>query len=161
MKREKVITKFAIPVLALACISFMGPAYAACGSGPDYCTDDPRIAGALAEKKKRLGKEYPARLIALLDRGVQCIARIEQSPDAFTMMVVRPGLAIETVLWSQDNEDAGKKEIQAGMMERFWIVNSRRAFQCDGERPYNERDDYDATDDVNTSLALLCSKSSC
>lgn len=153
--------QFTLSMLVLVCITYTESAYAACRSGPDYCTDDPRIPGALTEKKERLEKEYPGRLIALLDRGVQCIARIEQSPDAFTMVVVRPGPTVETVLWSQDNENAGKNEIQAGTIERFWIVNSRRAFQCDGEKPYNERDDYDATDDVNMSLALLCSKDSC
>ncbi len=61
----------------------VGSAFA-CNSGPDFCTNDPRIPAALEAKKKAMLKEYPSRLVALLDRGVQCIARIERSPDIFT-----------------------------------------------------------------------------
>lgn len=133
---------------------------AACNSGPDFCTDDPRIPAALAAKKAALLKEYPQRLVSLLDRGVQCIARIERSPDAFTMVVVRDG-SIGTLLWSQDNEVAGKAEIDAGTVKRFWIVNARRAFSCDGQSSYDHQSDYDADDDVNTSLAIKCDNGGC
>lgn len=136
-------------------------AAAACNSGPDYCSDDPRIPAALAEKKQRLAQEYPARLVQLIDRGVQCVARIKRSPDAFTILAVRPNGDSETLLWGQDNEDAGKKEIAAGGLKHFWIVNARNAFECDGEKPYNERPDYNAADDVNTSLAIKCTASGC
>jgi hypothetical protein len=133
----------------------------ACDSGPDFCTDDPRIAAALAEKKADLLKEYPQRLVGLLDRGVQCVARIQQSPDGFSFVIVRGGGDIDVLTWSQDNEDAAKAEIAAGTVDHFWIVNSRRAFSCDGQPPYNEQPDYDADDDVNTSLAIKCESSTC
>lgn len=137
------------------------PAAAACNSGPDFCTDDPRIAVALEKKKQTLRKEYPERLVALLDRGVQCVARIERSPNAFTMWIVRPGDTRESVLWSLENEAAAKKEIAGGIVLHFWIVDAQRAFACDGEKPYHQRSDYDKTDDVNTSLAILCDKNGC
>lgn len=142
---------------------FMGAtsqAIAACNAGPDYCTDDPRIPQMLADKKASLAKDYPARLVALLDRGTQCVARIRQSPDGFTMVVVKKG-AIDTVGWDQDNEDVSKKEIASGDIERFWIVNSRRAFSCEGQPSYDQQPDYNAADDVNTSLAIKCDSGGC
>ncbi len=135
-------------------------ALAACNSGPDFCTDDPRIPAALAAKKASLLKEYPQRLVSLLDRGVQCIARIERSPTAFTMVVVKDG-SIETLLWDQENENAGKAEIAAGTIKRFWIVHARNAFSCDGQPSYEQQGDYDANDDVNTSLAIKCDRAGC
>lgn len=135
-------------------------AFATCTSGPDFCTDDPRIPAALAAKKAALSKEYPPRLVSLLDRGVQCVARIERGPDAFTMVIVRNG-SIETVLWDEDNENAGKAEIGTGTIKRFWIVHARRAFSCDGQPSYDQHADYDANDDVNTSLAIKCDSSGC
>lgn len=135
-------------------------AYAACKSGPDYCTDDPRIPKLLADKKARLAIEYPDRLVALLDLGVQCVARIQQSPDSFSLVVVKDG-SIDTLLWDQDNENAAKVEIAAGTIKRFWIVNSKRAFSCSGQPKYDEQSDYDADDDVNTSLAFKCESAGC
>ncbi|MBB3643874.1 hypothetical protein FHX14_000033 [Rhizobium sp. BK619] len=114
----------------------------------------------LADKKASLAKDYPARLVALLDRGTQCVARIRQSPDGFTMVVVKKG-AIDTVGWDQDNEDVSKKEIASGDIERFWIVNSRRAFSCEGQPSYDQQPDYNAADDVNTSLAIKCDSGGC
>lgn len=150
--------RFALPILALQSV-LQSPAFA-CGTGPDYCTDDPRIPKLLAGKKKLLLKEYPKRLVSLLDRGVQCVARIEGGPDAFTMVIVRDG-STTTSLWTADNEVAGKAEIGAGTIKRFWIVHARRAFSCDGQPKYDQQNDYDATDDVNTSLAIKCDSNGC
>lgn len=156
---SKISTSLCHSLTGLAAVTafslFSSFARADCGSGPDFCTDDPRIPGMLADKKKELAKEYPERLVALVDRGVQCVARITGSPDGFTMVVVKEG-SIDTVTWDQDNEDAGKAEIASGAVKRFWIVNSRRAFSCDGQPSYDQQDDYDAVDDVNTSLAIKC-----
>jgi len=57
------------------CVALIGAgaAQASCSSGPDWCTDDPRIPATLKEKKERLSKEYPDYLVALLDLGVQCV----------------------------------------------------------------------------------------
>ena len=149
-KRAAAAAVFAIVVGLLTA----GPAMA-CNSGPDFCTDDPRIPAALAAKKKEMLKDFPARLVNLLDRGVQCIARIERSPDIFTMVVVS-GNMIETVPWDATNEKNALKMIDSGDIKRFWIVNARRAFSCDGHPSYDQQPDYDANDDVNTSLALKC-----
>lgn len=129
----------------------------ACGSGPDFCTDDPRIPVKLAEKKNALSGDYPKRLLALLDRGVQCVARIEQSPDGFSLLIIKDG-GIDVMAWDQSNEDATKKELSAGAVKRYWVVNSRHAFSCDGQPSFDKQADYDATDDVNISLALKCVK---
>jgi hypothetical protein len=136
------------------------PARAMCNSGPDYCTDDPRIATKLASKKERLSREYPRRLIALLDRGIQCVARIETAPDGFSMVPIRAAGGIDVIPWDQDNENATKGELSAGTVKRFWIVNSRRAFSCDGQPTYNLQSDYNPDDDVNMSLAIKCGEGS-
>ena len=135
--------------------SLSATASLACDSGPDFCTDDPRIPAALEEKKARLLNEYPERLVNLLDLGVQCIARIERSPDGFSLVIVDTN-ATTSLTWSQDNEDASKAQMAAGDVKRFWIVNARHAFSCDGQPPYNEQADYDSVDDLNTSLAIKC-----
>jgi hypothetical protein len=146
-------------ILLVLTLSIGGGAFqtalAACGSGPDYCTDDPRISSKLAAKKQSLAADYPARLISLLDRGVQCVARIEQSPDGFSLVVVNNG-GIDVLAWDQDNENATKAEVLAGSVKRYWIVNSRHAFSCDGQAKYDKQPDYDQTDDVNASLAIKC-----
>src|SRR4051794_40902966 len=86
----------------------------ACDAGPDYCTDDSRIPGELAAKKQSLSIEYPSRLIALLDLGTQCIARIQQEPDGFSMVIVKSDGGIDVMSWDQDNESAAKAEVSAG-----------------------------------------------
>src|SRR5271170_4966786 len=95
--------RFAIVTIGLASLfaSAATPARAMCNSGPDYCTDDPRIPGELAAKKERLSGEYPPRLIGLLDRGVQCIARIETAPDGFSMVLIKADGSIEVIAWDQ------------------------------------------------------------
>jgi hypothetical protein len=150
-------------IITLRCAPFFAalnfcatPARAMCNSGPDYCIDDPRIPDELASKKKRLSREYPPRLIALLDRGVQCVARIETSPDGFSMVIVKADAGIDVIAWDQDNENAAKEEILAGTVKRFWIVNSRRAFSCDGQASYDRQNDYNTDDDVNMSTAIKC-----
>lgn len=130
-----------------------GPSLA-CDSGPDFCTDDPRIGPALAAKKAELLKYYPQRLVDLLDRGVQCVARIERSPDAFSLVIVSKDMT-QSVSWSAEDEQLAKDKLGKDV-KRFWIVNTRRAFSCDGQPPYNEQADYDSVDDVNASLAIKC-----
>ena len=57
--------------------------------------------------------------------------------------------------WSAENEQLAKDKLGKDV-KRFWIVNARRAFSCDGQPPYNEQADYDSVDDVNASLAIRC-----
>jgi hypothetical protein len=101
-----------------------------------------RFARELSSKKEKLSQEYPPRLMALLDRGVQCVARIETEPDGFSMVIIKADGGIDVIAWDQDNENATKAEILAGTVARVWIVNSRRAFSCDGQPSYNLQSDY-------------------
>ncbi|QJX09994.1 hypothetical protein [Rhizobium brockwellii] len=155
MKNWTVLISLSAYLSASAVAMYASPTAAACGSGPDYCTDDPRIPAKLASKKNALAGEYPTRLISLLDRGVQCVARIQQSPNGFSLVIVKKG-QIDVLAWDEDNETATKAEMAAGTVDHYWIVNSRRAFSCDGQASYDQQPDYVAADDVNSSLALKC-----
>lgn len=143
-------------VFALALFAMAAGAQAACNSGPDFCTDDPRIPGVLAEKKTRLLSQYPQRLVDLLDRGVQCVARVERSPDGFSIVEVQEDGDSLSIAWTENTEEIVKARLNDGAISHYWLVNARRAFQCDGEMPYNERADYFPDDDVNASLAIRC-----
>lgn len=131
---------------------------AQCACGPDFCQDDPRVTGTLAAKKKSLAKEYPPRLVALIEIGDQCVARITRSPDIFTMWLVGDDGSKRTLAWSQENEDRANKDPH---VKRFWIYNAARAFSCCGQASYDQRPDYNATDDINTSTAILCEGGAC
>ncbi|MEJ1157318.1 hypothetical protein [Prosthecomicrobium sp. N25] len=137
-------------------VASMQPVAAACSCGPDFCTDDPRIPAALRAKKAALAKEYPARLVALLDRGTQCVARIERGPDGFSLVLVQKNGDKQSVAWTEDDERIAKTQLASGTLGHYWIVHSRRAFACCGEPAYDARPDYDARDDVNASLAIRC-----
>ena len=131
-------------------------AMAACACGPDFCQNDARIAGLLASKKRALSASYPASLVGLLDKGEQCVARIQRSPDIFTILLVEPNGDSRTVPWSQDDQRRASDKLRNGQLNRFWIVHGRRAFSCCGQPPFDQMSDYDARDDVNTSLAIRC-----
>lgn len=140
----------------------MTSALAGCACGPDYCQDDTRIAAALAAKKNSLAAAgYPPRLLALLDVGTQCYARIHQAPDAFTMLIVSPNGDSQTVPWSDDDVRIANADLASGKISRYWIFNARRAFACCGEASYQDRPDYNSADDVNTSTAIKCTQSPC
>jgi hypothetical protein len=150
-----------LPILAIAVLLLPRGATAqnACACGPDFCTNDGRIPALLQQKKARLAAvPYPARLVALLDRGQQCVARIERSPDIFSLVLVEPDDSKLSLPWSKEDEDRAKGQVASGKLKRFWIIHARRAFSCCGQRPYNEMPDYNAEDDVNTSLAIKCEK---
>lgn len=78
--------------LVTMCLPMAGRTLLAdCSCGPDFCQGDPRIPGLLTSKKKSLASQgYPPRLVNLLDIGDQCVARISQSPDAFSMWLIYP-----------------------------------------------------------------------
>src|SRR5262245_30436384 len=71
----------------IALLLVAAPARADCPPcGPDFCQSDPRIAPALAQRKRALKSAgYPDRLIGLVDKGDQCYASITRAPDRFTM----------------------------------------------------------------------------
>jgi hypothetical protein len=86
---ERCFVRAAIPV-AISIFAASSGGARACNSGPDFCTDDPRIPAALTAKKRNLADHgYAARLVGLLDIGVQCVARIEREPDGFRLIDVR------------------------------------------------------------------------
>ncbi|SFU14101.1 hypothetical protein SAMN05518861_1152 [Mesorhizobium sp. YR577] len=116
------------------------------------------MPGVLAAKKKSLAKEYPARLVGLIEIGDQCVARITRSPDIFTMWLVGDDGSKRTLPWSQDSEDRANKDPD---LKRFWIYNTQRAFSCCGQLSYDQQPDYDSTDDVNMSTAILCKNGAC
>src|SRR3954451_19356962 len=62
--------------------------WADCGCGPLYCKNDPTFPAAFAKKKAALSHAgYPNRLIALLDKGGQCLVCVGNgSPDVFTLL---------------------------------------------------------------------------
>lgn len=154
MVHRKISSLFGVGVL-MVCLS-APEAEAACNSGPDYCTDDPRIPSLLAEKKERLSRDYPQRLVGLLDRGVQCVARVRQSPDSFHILEFEADGDSLSIPWNEDAERIAKERMAGGVVSHYWIVNARRAFQCDGEKPYDQRLDYVRSDDVNSKLAIRC-----
>src|SRR4051794_20948500 len=143
---------FFIAALAVLLQTQAGRAQA-CNCGPDFCQGDSRIAAKLAEKKRLLSREYPANLVALIDRGQQCVARIERTPISFFIWVIHANNNKETRPWSAQNQAISMREVDSGELKRFWIFNTARAFSCCGQPPYNQMSDYDQEDDVNTSFA--------
>jgi hypothetical protein len=132
-------------------------AKAACTCGPDFCQDDSRVAAKLAEKKASLrASGFPDRLIALIDRDDQCVARITRSPDIFTMWVIDSNNAKQTVPWSAVKERNAMNQIRSGDVKRFWIYNARRAFSCCTQPNYDQRSDFDREDDVSAATAIKC-----
>jgi hypothetical protein len=146
-----------IGVLFTGLIVALTAAKAACTCGPDFCQDDPRVPATLAEKKASLrASGYPDRLIALIDRGDQCVARITRSPDIFTMWVIYSNDAKQTVPWSADNERNAMNKVRSGDLKRFWTYNARHAFSCCSQPNYDQRPDYDREDDVSAGTAIKC-----
>src|ERR1700722_1716718 len=151
IRRAGAISSLILSVLVQSTIS----AFATCACGPDFCQDDTRVAAALSAKKNALTRDgYPPRLVSLLDVGDQCYARITRSPDIFTMLIVAPNGDTTTVAWSSDDERIANANLVSGKIKRYWIFNARDAFSCCGQKPYQQRPDYDADDDVNTSTAI-------
>lgn len=149
----------AIPFAALALMACLASpsAATACNSGPDYCTDDPRIAAALAAKKQALKNDgYPDRLVGLLDLGVQCVARIRDEPDGFRVIDIAADGSKTDLNWDEDEEQVARGRLTSGASVRYWIVNSRRGFRCDGQKPYDQRPDYDAAANVSSETAIKC-----
>lgn len=150
------LVRIALTFVALMLfVSAGGP----CTCGPDYCKDDPRYLPALNKKKDQMRKAgYPERLIALLDRDGTCYARVQQSPDVFTVKVVYADGSSSTVPWSADEEQRAKRQVLSGALREYYEFNVSRAFSCCGEPKYNERDDWDPNKDMNLRLVLACRK---
>lgn len=145
-----------VPIVTLLALAASTQAMAACGSGPDFCKDDPRIEELLAKKKARLAKDFPAELVALLDRGSMCVARIKQSPDIFTIKEVKANGDWQTVQLDSDAFRISKERLTNGLISHFWLLQASRAFACDGDIPHDQRNDWIAAEEVNSDLAIRC-----
>lgn len=130
-----------------------------CNCGPDFCLNDPRYPSVLEDKRATLRNSYPERLVALLDRGGKCVARLERAPDGFSIMEHRSDASILVSTWTKDAEDEARKGVQDGRLRAFYLFNGRNAFSCCEEAEYSDRPDYDATLDLSRSLAIKCDES--
>jgi hypothetical protein len=153
---ETIITISRLILVAVALSLQAQLVAAACDCGPDFCSDDLRIASLVARKKAILAARYPSRLTNLLDRGTQCVARIERAPDQFSFVFVRKDGSVDTLPWSAKDEQLAQDKLKNGQLKRYWIVHSRRAFSCCNQPNYDRLGDYDSADDVNASLAIKC-----
>ncbi|UFZ06353.1 hypothetical protein LQG66_08670 [Bradyrhizobium ontarionense] len=130
-----------------------------CACGPDFCQGDPRYAPRLAKAKAAMRNEgYPEDLIALMDKGGACFARIDRAPVNFHIRVYTAN-ASEDVEWNEDNDRIARTNLLNGKINGYFKFNTLRAFKCCGEKEYNERADYDSDHDVNRSIAIQCLKS--
>ena len=126
--------------------------------GPDYCHGDSRYGPRLTAKKTALSQAgYPADLVALMDRGGECVASVDQAPDAFSIKVIS-GSTSQTIVWTRDAERIARGQLVAGTINRYYKFNAARAFACCGDAKAEDRADWNAVDGVNAGQAILCRK---
>ncbi len=130
-----------------------------CACGPDYCRGDPRYEPTLKKKKDSLkGEGYPRELIGLLDRDGACVARVNQAPDGFSLLLVTS--TSKTIqIWTESDEATARADLASGALKGYYKFNVDRAFQCCGDARYDKRPDWDANLGLNTKLAIQCKKS--
>jgi hypothetical protein len=145
-------------VLAIAgCFLWSFSAIADCGCGPLYCLGAPDFPTKLATKKTTLAKQgAPPRLTALLDRDGQCPACLDNGPDAFTILNVKPNGDSYTIAWDTTNEAISHNKVDQGELTAYYIFNSRKACACCGEQKPQDRADYDANLELNRNNAIAC-----
>ena len=125
--------------------------------GPDFQHDDPRYAGLLKNKKKRLlDAGYPPDAIALLDRHGACVAAIERAPDVVNIKVIASDGATTTMEWTPDEERIAIEELKLGKAKRFYRMISARRFACCHEVEAENQPDWDAADEVNAGVVIKC-----
>src|SRR5689334_6033575 len=86
------------------------PAYADCPPcGPLQCLNDSGFPKLLSSKKEKLKKAgHSPERVALLDKDGPCRLCLENAPDGFTILVVRPDDKIEVKTWNQEQEQYAK-----------------------------------------------------
>lgn len=124
--------------------------------GPSYCLGDPRYQQKLAKKKTSLLKEYPQRLVDLLEQDGKCIACIENSPDSFSILVVQNNGDQLEFTWTEDAERISNEQLQTKKITAYYLYNARNACACCNELKYDKRDDYISDLDLNKNLAIKC-----
>jgi predicted transcriptional regulator of viral defense system len=107
-----------ISMTVCALVASCSAAFAECACGPDYCQGDPRYQKRLNEKKKQArDAHYPEQLVALLDRGGACFARVDRAPDNFTIRVVTND-GFQDVPWDEDNKRIAELLARVQMLRR-------------------------------------------
>lgn len=149
-----------VAIIVLLCAGlFSGACLAqACSCGPDFCTDTPDLNKVLAEKRQALSKNFPTRLVGLLDKVDRCRACIQRSPDGFSLFRQTPDGAITIDSWTEENEKIGAAALASGELRVCRVIITRRAFECCGSVAYHKRADYDKSLDLNTGATLICEK---
>ena len=124
--------------------------------GPDFCKNDPRYPVALSSKKKRLKQNgYPDYLITLLDKGSTCVARVERSPEGFSIQITEHNGNMTISSWSASDEKKAEQDLKEGKLKSYALFNTQHAFTCCGDPQYKERQDYDSTLKINKNLAII------
>ncbi len=126
--------------------------------GPDFCTDSLDFKKALAAKKSRLSKDYPVRLVGLLDKVDRCKARIERTLDGFSLLRRTPDGKITVDSWTRENEKLGAVAPSSGALTACCVINTRHAIECCGTANFSNRADYDQQLDLNTGTTVECEK---
>ncbi len=130
-----------------------------CDCGPDVCLNDPRYPPKVAKKKADLRKAgFPDDLVALLDRDGKCVMAIDQSPDAFRLLLVEPNGNNSSISWTQQDEDLARKEILDGRLKEYYKNNVRKVFACCKEPKAEDRNDWDSSLSLSRNLSIRCAK---
>ncbi len=153
------IAKTIATIVAVLFVDLWWPARAAadCPCGPTYCKDTPAFTSALVAKKAALSKEYPARLVSILDRVAHCEACISTGPDGFSLFRVGNDNLISIDGWDADNERIGATAVTSGDLKQCFVIYVRHAFSCCGDVTFGQRSDYNSQLDLNTDMAVPCS----
>ncbi|MCM8857095.1 MAG: hypothetical protein LC541_08000 [Candidatus Thiodiazotropha sp.] len=150
---------FLSPILLFISLSVLFPVSVSADCppcGPDFCKNESRYPVALSSKKQRLLQhDYPEYLVNLLDKGSACVARVERSPDGFSIQRVMPNGNWTISSWSADGERKADQDLIAGRLKSFAMFNNQHAFACCGDPDYKERQDYDYALDINKSIAIV------
>jgi hypothetical protein len=154
-RRRMPMSKFLFGLLVLGLLS----AQPNCTCGPDFCLNSPGYTKALQSKKQALAASgYPSELVLLLDRASKCVAAIQQAPDGFSIMRVKPNESITSV-WTAQDEALARKQVIAGEWIAYYKMNSRKTFACCQEPKPEQRPDWDSSVGLNLRQAYKCSKS--
>lgn len=153
--------QFSSPALLLFVISALSIPHAKgdCPCGPTFCLETPGFAKALAEKKSDLAKEYPSRLISILDKASHCEACVRQGPDAFTLIYKKSDDTIELQAWDANNERIAATNLSNGKLKACRVTWLREAFKCCQQKPADQRRDWDRDLRLSLDMSVRCSAS--
>jgi hypothetical protein len=154
---EKTMLNGVLSTLFLTSLLYCSAALSDCPCGPTYCLDTSEYLKALAKKKQSLSKEYPARLVAILDRASHCEACITKGPDGFSLLIQDVDGDIQIDHWDSDNERIGAKQAADGKIKACRVIWVREAFACCHEKPAEQRSDWDGALKLSSNMSVRCS----